>query len=117
MARISTHVLDTSQGMPAAGMLVELHIVSGGERRALATIATNSDGRTDPPLLTADRLEPGSYELTFHADEYFRQAGIALTDPPFLGHVVIRVGISDPHGNYHIPLLISPYGYSTYKGS
>lgn len=117
MARISTHVLDTSLGLPARGMTVELDILQGGQRRSLGIAQTDNEGRTDPPLLTADRLEPGTYELTFHAADYFRRVGVPLTDPPFLGHVVIRVGIADPAGNYHVPLLISPYGYTTYRGS
>ena len=75
------------------------------------------DGRTDQPLLTADRLEPGVYELTFHAGDYFRQAGVALSDPPFLSDVVVRFGVADPAGNYDVPLLLSPYGYSTYRGT
>lgn len=117
MARLSTHVLDTTRGVPADGVIVELHLVRGDSRQRLATMTTNADGRTDAPLLSGDRIEPGIYELTFHAADYFRRAGVALTDPPFLGAVVIRVGIADPTGQYHVPLLLSPYGYSTYKGS
>jgi 5-hydroxyisourate hydrolase len=78
---------------------------------------TNADGRTDVPLLTGDRIEPGVYELTFHAGAYFRRTGTVLSDPPFLDQVVIRFGIADPAGLYHVPLLLSPYGYSTYRGS
>ena len=117
MARLSTHVLDTSRGVPAAGVRIELHVLHGDGRRPVAQATTNADGRTDAPLLSADRLETGTYELTFHAGEYFRRAGIVLPDPPFLDRVVVRVGIAEPGGNYHVPLLVAPYGYSTYRGS
>lgn len=117
MARLSTHVLDTSRGAPARGVLVDVHIVRSAGRERLATAMTNSDGRTDSPLLSADRLEAGIYELTFHTTDYFRLAGVALTDPPFLGDIVIRVGIADPTSHYHVPLLLSPYGYTTYRGT
>ena len=113
MARISTHVLDTSRGAPAASVIVELRHAGELVRRA----TTNADGRTDEPLLADERIATGVYELTFHVGGYFRQAGVAVTEPPFLDHVVIRFGVSDPAGHYHVPLLVSPYGYSTYKGS
>ena len=117
MARISTHVLDTSRGVPAQGVGIDLHYVGGDERRFVSSGVTNADGRTDAPLISGDRLDPGIYELTFHARDYFTRAGVLLTDPPFLGDIVIRVGIADPNGSYHVPLLLSPYGYSTYRGS
>jgi 5-hydroxyisourate hydrolase len=117
MARLSTHVLDTSRGAPAAGIPVELHLVDGGERQLLATSVTNTDGRTDAPLLASDRLAVGVYELTFRTREYLSRSGAVLTDPPFLGDIVVRVGIADPTGHYHVPLLLSPYGYSVYRGS
>jgi 5-hydroxyisourate hydrolase len=117
MARLSTHVLDTSRGKPAQNLLIDLHICLGGERRHLKTAATNADGRTGEPLLSGDRLEAGIYELTFHAGAYFLKAELELTDPPFLDDVVVRFGLADPAGNYHVPLLLSPYGYSTYRGS
>ena len=117
MARLSTHVLDTSRGKPAQNVMVDLHICASGERRHIRTVTTNADGRTDEPLLSGDRLETGVYELTFHAGDYFRGVGIDLSDPPFLGDVVIRFGLADPAANYHVPLLLSPYGYSTYRGS
>ncbi len=113
MARISTHVLDTSSGMPAHNVVIDLHFCS----KLLKTVVTNVDGRTDEALVSADRLETGVYELTFHAGDYFRAAGVELADPPFLDLVVIRFGVADPNGNYHVPLLLSPYGYSTYRGS
>jgi 5-hydroxyisourate hydrolase len=117
MARLSTHVLDSSRGKPAQNLVIDLHFCSNGGRRHIKTAATNADGRTGEPLLSDDRLEPGVYELTFHAGDYFRSAGTELTDPPFLDEVVIRIGLADPAGNYHVPLLLSPYGYSTYRGS
>lgn len=117
MARLSTHVLDISRGKPAENVIIHLHYCLDGERRHLKTAATNADGRTDEPLLSGDRLEIGTYELTFQAGDYFRAAGIALPNPPFLEAIVIRFGLADPAGNYHVPLLLSPYGYSTYRGS
>ena len=117
MARLSTPVLDTSRGAPAHGVAIELHILRGDAREPIASATTNADGRTDAPLLADDRIEPGVYELTFRAADYFRRNGLTLPDPPFLGDVVIRVGIADAAGHYHVPLLLSPYGYSTYRGS
>ena len=92
-------------------------MIDGEQRRLIVGKTTNADGRTDAPLLAGERLETGVYELTFHAADYFRRAGIALTNPPFLDQVVVRVGIADAAGNYHVPLLLSPYAYSTYKGT
>jgi 5-hydroxyisourate hydrolase len=117
VAKLSTHVLDTSRGTPAGNVVVDLHMLRTGERRHLKTVATNQDGRTAEPLLSGERIEPGIYELTFHAGDYFRAAGDGVTDPPFLDEVVVRVGLADPAGNYHVPLLLAPYGYSTYRGS
>jgi 5-hydroxyisourate hydrolase len=117
MGRLSTHVLDTSRGAPAAGVVVELHRLRGSTREAVASAVTNADGRTDAPLLAGDRLETGVYELLFHAGAYFRGAGVTLDTPAFLDEVVIRFGIADERGHYHVPLLLSPYGYSTYRGS
>ena len=117
MAQLSTHVLDTSRGLPAAGVLVEVRLVRANAHELLSSATTNAQGRTDAPLLAGDRLDPGVYELTFHAGEYFRRTGVALSDPPFLDQVVIRIGIADPKGHYHVPLLISPFGYSTYRGT
>ncbi|MGA3025741.1 MAG: hydroxyisourate hydrolase [Bryobacteraceae bacterium] len=117
MARLSTHVLDTSRGQPAQNLAIDLHVCSGGERRHVRTAVTNADGRTGEPLLSGDRLDTGIYELTFHAGDYFRAAGLDLTDPPFLDDVVVRFGLADAAGDYHVPLLLGPYGYSTYRGS
>ena len=98
-------------------MAVELHLVKGGDRTLMAAVTTNADGRTEAPLVSADALETGVYELSFHASDYFHRMGTAQPPQPFLGVIVIRVGISDPSGNYHVPLLVSPFAYSTYRGS
>src|SRR5258708_30608067 len=110
MAHLSTHVLDLSLGRPAANLKIELYC--GAVR--LKTVVTNDDGRVTEPLLSGDTMQAGIYELVFHAGAYFRALGITLTDPPFLDEVVIRFGIADAKGRYHVPLLLSPYGYSTY---
>ncbi|MEQ1912435.1 MAG: hydroxyisourate hydrolase [Vicinamibacterales bacterium] len=117
MARLSTHVLDTARGVAAQGIAIEVHVVHGDDRQRVASAVTNADGRTDAPLLSGDRLEPGVYELSFHVGEYFTRTGVAVTKPPFLDVIVLRVGLADPHGSYHVPLLLSPYGYSTYRGT
>jgi len=117
MARISTHVLDISLGAPAHGIAVELHLLKGAERRLMAAVTTNADGRTDTPLASGDALETGVYELSFHASDYFHRIGVPQADPPFLGVIVVRVGVADPAGSYHVPLLLSPFAYSTYRGS
>jgi len=117
MARLSTHVLDTTLGQPAAGISIELHRLTGSSRVPVAAAVTNADGRTDAPLISGERLEAGVYELTFQVGDYFRRAAMGLPDPPFLDDVVVRVGIAEPEGNYHVPLLLSPYGYSVYRGS
>ncbi|HEY2014888.1 MAG TPA: hydroxyisourate hydrolase [Bryobacteraceae bacterium] len=109
MARLSTHVLDTAHGRPAKGMAVRLYNSAGA---LLKSVVTNADGRTEEPLLSGQQLETGIYELVFCVADYFGSQGI-----PFLGEVVVRFGIEDPAGNYHVPLLVTPYGYSTYRGS
>ena len=117
MAKLSTHVLDTSRGNPAQNLVIDLHALRNGERRHLKTVTTNQKGRTDEPLLSGEVLEPGVYEMTFHAGDYFRATGLELSDPSFLDEVVVRFGIADPAGNYHVPLLLAPYSYSIYRGS
>lgn len=116
MGALTTHVLDTSAGKPGAGMRVELYRAGPGRQHVLTT-NTNADGRCAQPLLQGDALEAGEYELVFHAGEYFSRQGIALPEPPFLGQVVIRFGVADVAQHYHVPLLLSPWGYSTYRGS
>jgi 5-hydroxyisourate hydrolase len=115
MGRLTTHVLDTALGRPAAGLTIELYRVGGGEER-LATGKTNADGRLDRPILEGEALRAGVYELRFHAGAYLKAAN-RLPDPPFLDVVPIRFGIAAPEEHYHVPLLLSPYGYSTYRGS
>lgn len=118
MARLSTHVLDTSKGKPAGGLDIELFkIGAAGSRQFLKATTTNSDGRTDEPLLSGDTIETGTYEIIFHAGAYLTAQGVNLPDPPFLDEVVIRFGIAEANGYYHVPLLLSPFGYSTYRGS
>jgi len=117
MPTISTHVLDLARGVPAAGLAVELHLVKGADRKLMAAVTTNADGRTDAPLVSAEALETGVYELSFHASDYFHRMGMAQPSQPFLGVIVVRVGIADRLGNYHVPLLLSPFAYSTYRGS
>lgn len=116
MGRLTTHVLDTAQGKPGAGIKVELYRVEGS-RRLLKSVETNGDGRCDQPLLEGAAFEAGTYELVFHAGGYFRGAGLALPDPPFVDQVVLRFGIAEPGTHYHVPLLVSPWSYSTYRGS
>jgi 5-hydroxyisourate hydrolase len=115
---LTTHVLDTTRGRPAAGLRVDLSIVEAdGRTRLLRTATTNADGRCDAPLLAPDEMQVARYELLFHVGAYFRAAGVALPDPPFLDEVPVRFAIADRAGRYHVPLLVSPYGYVTYRGS
>jgi 5-hydroxyisourate hydrolase len=115
MGRLTTHVLDVAAGIPARGMRIELHRGSPATRAASAV--TNDDGRCAQPLLEGAALQPGAYELSFHVAEYFRARGVPLADPPFLDIVVIRFGMADASSSYHVPLLVSPWSYSTYRGS
>ena len=118
MGRLSTHVLDTANGRPAAGVAVELWRLGADGARTLAAAArTNADGRTDQPLLAGDQLVAGTYELVFAAGDYFASLGLDRPEPPFLDLVPVRFGIADPAANYHVPLLLSPWAYSTYRGS
>jgi 5-hydroxyisourate hydrolase len=115
--RLTTHVLDTASGQPGAGLVVELFRIDGEARRLLARLTTNDDGRTPAPLLAGSDLVRGTYELVFDVGGYFRARGVALTEPAFLDRVPVRFGIADAARHYHVPLLVSPYGYSTYRGS
>jgi 5-hydroxyisourate hydrolase len=115
MGALTTHVLDTSSGNPAAGVLVDLYRLGDSAERVSSAL-TDHDGRCPAPLLDGDDFEAGEYELVFHAGDYFRANGVELPDPPFLDHVVIRFGMAEDR-HYHVPLLISPFGYSTYRGS
>jgi len=112
MGRLTTHVLDTSSGKPAAGV----HVVLSRDGQVLADARTNVDGRTDKPLLEGAAFRTGRYDLTFHVGDYFRASGASLADPPFLDVIPLQFGIAED-ANYHVPLLVSPYGYSTYRGS
>ena len=114
--RLTTHVLDTANGRPADGLKVELFQVWDDGPVAVVAAVTNDDGRCDAPLLAGDALTAGVYELLFHVGDYFRTLGVD-TDPAFLGAVPVRFGVADPNQHYHVPLLVSPYGYSTYRGS
>lgn len=117
MGRLTTHVLDTSAGRPGSGIAVTLERLDDGAPVRLTETVTNSDGRCDAPLLEGSAIAAGIYQLTFAAGAYFRAQGIALPDPAFLDEVVIRFGIASADEHYHVPLLISPYSYSTYRGS
>ncbi len=116
--RLTTHVLDTARGRPAAGMTVEVWRLGpdGEGRTLLGTARTNVDGRVDEPLLTGGELTVGVYEIVFAVGDYFA-AGEPLPDPPFLDRVPVRFGVADPAAHYHVPLLASPWAYSTYRGS
>ena len=118
MGRLSTHVLDTANGKPAAGMRIELfRIDANGARTSLKSVTTNTDGRTDAALLADSAFVTGSYELVFDVAAYFRAKHTPTPEPPFLGQVPLRFAIAEPDGNYHVPLLVSPWSYSTYRGS
>lgn len=117
MGRLSTHVLDTAKGKPAAGVVIALYRLQGEARELLLRTQTNDDGRTDQPLLLGEALVAGSYELLFHAGDYLRASGQAAGDILFLDQIPIRFGVPDASQHYHVPLLISPFAYSTYRGS
>lgn len=117
VGRLSTHVLDTALGRPAAGVRVTLYRLQGEGRVTLVKTQTNADGRTDVPLLLGEALKIGQYELVFAAGEYLREKGLASEEILFLDEIPIRFGVEDATAHYHVPLLISPYSYSTYRGS
>ncbi|MFW2589357.1 hydroxyisourate hydrolase [Sagittula sp. SSi028] len=114
---LTTHVLDTARGCPAEGIEIKLYRLTGETREEIAQTVTNADGRTDAPILPADAFATGTYELVFFAGDYLRSSGQAEGEILFLDQVPIRFGMSDPQAHYHVPLLLSPYGMSTYRGS
>jgi 5-hydroxyisourate hydrolase len=115
--QLTTHVLDTAGGKPAAGMQVDFLVREGDRYRTVKTIRTNTDGRADEPLLEGDAMAVGRYRLVFHVGEYFARSGAALADPPFLDEVPLEFAIADTAAHYHVPLLVSPWSYTTYRGS
>jgi 2-oxo-4-hydroxy-4-carboxy-5-ureidoimidazoline decarboxylase len=114
---LSTHVLDAYHGEPASGVRVELFEIGASGRAKLRDIVTNAAGRTDEPLIHAEPLRAGRYELHFHAESYFRRRGVPLPVIPFIGDAVIRFGIDQPEGRYHVPLVVTPWSSATYRGS
>ncbi|PSM17553.1 MULTISPECIES: hydroxyisourate hydrolase [Nitratireductor] len=114
--RLTTHVLDTATGKPAAGLSIALYRIEGERRTHLKTVSTNADGRCDAPMLAGDAFATGRYELVFFAGDYLRANGAELPEPAFLDEIPLRFGMAEP-SHYHVPLLLSPYGYSTYRGS
>ena len=116
MGRLTTHVLDTSSGKPSGGLKIELWRIST-KPELIKTVATNRDGRVDDAILEGDDFRIGTYELRFHAGAYLKAIGVKLDEPAFLDVIPIRFGIADVNQHYHVPLLLSPYGYSTYRGS
>lgn len=117
MGKLTTHVLDTATGNPAANLRIDLYHLADGEHVEIGTFYTNKDGRCDGPLLEGTDFRAGLYELVFHAGSYLMKSGAQLPDPPFLDLIPLRFGISDAQSHYHVPLLLSPFGYSTYRGS
>jgi 5-hydroxyisourate hydrolase len=115
--KLTTHVLNTAQGCPGVGIAIELWLIQDTTRSPIKTLITNADGRTDEPFLTAETLRSGTYELVFYVGDYFAQPAIWLPNPPFLDIIPIRFSIADTNQHYHIPLLVSPWSYSTYRGS
>lgn len=117
MGQLTTHALDTHGGRPAAGLAIDLFKVDGDRRVPIKSVATNADGRIAGPLLAGDTFAVGVYELDFHAGDYFRARGVELPQPAFLDRITIRFGVSDASDHYHVPLLVTPWSYSTYRGS
>lgn len=114
---LTTHVLDAAHGVPASGVRIVLHRLTGDEPGTVVTVTTNADGRSDTPLLADGAFRVGVYQLDFHIGDYFRAKGVALPEPAFLDVVPIRFGIADEGAHYHVPLLASPFSFSTYRGS
>lgn len=117
MGKLSTHVLDTTQGKPGAGVQIALYAVDAGARTLVKTAVTNADGRCSAPLLEGDAMVAGKYELVFAAGDYFAAQGVAMPAPRFIDEVTIAFGIAHVDENYHVPLVVTPWSYSTYRGS
>ena len=117
MGKLTTHVLDTAHGRPGAGIALELYRLDGDARSLIKRTLTNDDGRCNEPLLEGDAFQTGEYELVFHAGDYFAAVGVNVPQPRFVDRVVLRFGIADAKAHYHVPLLVSPWAYSTYRGS
>ena len=117
MGKLTTHVLDTANGMPGRNIKIDLFKVSEGMRTLLKSTHTNEDGRCDAPLLEDAEMASGQYELVFHTGPYFETMSVVLPEPKFLDDIILRFGVSNADDHYHVPLLVSPYGYSTYRGS
>ena len=114
---LTTHMLDTMNGIPAEGVRIDFSVLEAEVYRLIATMRTNADGRTPAPLLNAETMKAGRYQLLFYVAEYFAKRGVALPDPPFVDRAVIQFGITDAAAHYHVPLLASPWSYTTYRGS
>lgn len=117
MGRLTTHVLDTSRGRPGEGIRIEVYRLEGSARVHLKDVITNNDGRCDAPILEGDAFTAGEFELVFHAGDYLRRQGDDVAEPLFLDVIPLRFGVSDGSQHYHVPLLLSPYSYSSYRGS
>ncbi|QJQ95549.1 MULTISPECIES: hydroxyisourate hydrolase [Halomonadaceae] len=117
MGRLTTHVLDTSLGRPGHGIRIEIFRLEGEQRTRLGETVTNDDGRCDAPLLEGEAFSVGEYELLFHAGDYLQRQGVVAREPCFLDRIPLRFGVADAGEHYHVPLLLSPYSYSTYRGS
>ena len=114
---LTTHVLDTARGRPAGGLEITLYRIEGANRMKLVQMTTNADGRTDTPILPKGQFAAGTYELVFFCGPYLNRHGLGQSEPKFLDQIPLRFGIDDAEAHYHVPLLLSPYGYSTYRGS
>lgn len=117
MGRLTTHILDTAKGCPASGVKIELFRITDNDREKICETVTNADGRCDAPILEGAAFKAGKYEILFYAGTYLDELGIALPEPKFLDEIVIRFGIADEDEHYHVPLLLSPFSYGTYRGS
>lgn len=117
MGKLSTHILDLAHGKPGAGIKLELYRIEGGQRHLIRQETSNPDGRTAAPLLEGEQVKTGQYDLVFAVGDYFAALGVALPEPRFIDRVTLSFGIADASQNYHVPLLVSPWAYSTYRGS